>query len=155
MDLPPDFRDLLEELGRAAVEYVLVGGYAVAFHGRPRATKDIDIVLRGTKENLDRAADALVAFGAAPHLADSVRAMREDEIVYLGQPPMRVDFLRTIEGVASDDLFAHAVVTELDGVRLAVISLDDLIANKRAVGRARDRDDAAFLERVRARRSNA
>lgn len=151
MDLPPDFRDLLEELGNAGVEYVLVGGYAVAFHGRPRATKDIDIVLRGTPENLARAADALLAFGMAPRLAESVRAMREDEVVYMGQPPMRVDFLRTIEGVASDDLFANAVAVELDGVSLAVIALDDLITNKRAVGRPRDVDDAEFLERVRER----
>lgn len=60
MDLPPDFKELLEELGRDAVEFLLVGGYAVAFHGRPRATKDIDIFLNGSPENLERAALALL-----------------------------------------------------------------------------------------------
>lgn len=108
MDLPPDFRDLLEEFGRAGVEFVVVGGWAVAFHGRPRATKDIDIVLRGTPDNLARAAEALRRFGAPAN----------------------------------------------DGLVLRVIGLDDLVQNKRAVGRPRDMDDVDFLERVRARRGN-
>jgi hypothetical protein len=68
VDLSPDLRDLLEELGRAAVESVLVGGYAVAYHGRPRATKDIDLVLRRSSENLARAATALRSFGAPAHV---------------------------------------------------------------------------------------
>lgn len=155
MDLPPDFRDLLEELGRAGVEYVVVGGYAVAYHGRPRATKDIDLVLRGTPENLDRAAAALETFGAPAHLANAVRTMTEGDIVYLGHPPMRVDFLRTIEGVSVEDLFARAIEVELDDVRLRMISLDDLVTNKLAVGRPRDRDDATFLQRVRVRAPRA
>ena len=154
MDLPPDFRDLLEELGRAEAEHVLVGGYAVAFHGRPRATKDIDIVLRGDAENLARAATALTAFGAPTHVVDAIRTMRETDVVYVGEPPLRIDFLRAIEGVDSNALFAHAVSAELDGLVLLVISLEDLIANKRRVGRHRDLDDAAFLERVAQRRTS-
>jgi predicted nucleotidyltransferase len=123
MDLAPDFRDLLEELARGRVELVLVGGYAVAFHGRPRATKDID----------------------------RVRSLAPTEVAFMGQPPLRVDFLRTIDGVTPEALFAHAINTELDGVALKVISLDDLIANKRAAGRPQDLIDAEFLERVRRR----
>lgn len=151
MDLPLDFRDLLEELARAGVEYAIVGGYAVAFHGRPRATKDIDIVLRGDAENLGRAAAALDAFGAAPHIVRSLRGMAENEIVYMGQPPMRVDFLRAIAGVETDVLFENAVEAELDGVPVRIIGLDELISNKRAVGRPRDLEDAELLERVRQR----
>jgi len=152
VDLPPDFRDLLAELDRAAVDFVLVGGWAVAFHGRPRATKDIDFVLRGTPENLARAAQALGAFGAPPSLCDAVRTMAADDVVYLGQPPFRVDFLRSISGVPAEELFARSIPAELDDVRLRVASIDDLITNKRAVGRPQDLLDVTFLEKVRARR---
>lgn len=151
MDLPPDFRDLLVEFDRAAVEYVLVGGYAVAFHGRPRATKDIDFVLRGTNENLGRAAAALGAFGAPTNVVEAVRTMRADDVVYLGSPPLRIDLLRTVDGVDPARLFANAIDAELDGVRVRVISLDDLVANKRAAARPQDLLDAAFLERVKAK----
>ncbi len=152
MDLPPDFRELLEELGRARVEFLIVGGYAVAFHGRPRATKDLDLLLRGTPENLERTRTALDAFGAGPNILEAIRTMQDNEIVYMGTPPMRVDFLRTIEGVSTEAAFANGVHTVLDGIAVAIIQLDDLIANKRAVGRPRDIDDAKFLERVRAKR---
>jgi predicted nucleotidyltransferase len=148
VNLSPDFKDLLEELARDAVELVLVGGYAVAFHGRPRATKDIDLVLRGTPENLERAARAVERFGAPPHVVAALRSMSKDEIVFMGQPPVRVDFLRSIDGVASDDLFAAAVDGSIDGVAIKVISREHLIANKRAAGRPQDRLDADFLERT-------
>lgn len=152
MDLSPDFKDLLEELGRAGVEYVVVGGYAVAFHGRPRATKDIDLMLAGTDENLSRAAAALASFGAPASIADAVRSMKESDVVYLGRPPMRVDFLRQIDGVATERVFARAQEAVLDGITVRVIALDDLIENKRAVARPQDLEDCRFLERVRARR---
>lgn len=151
MDLPPDFKELLEELARDAVEYLVVGGYAVAFHGRPRATKDIDILLDGRGENLDRAARAVARFGAPEHVVSAIRSMADGDIVFLGQPPLRVDFLRSIDGVESGDVFAQAAMAEVDGVRVKVISLGHLITNKRAAGRPQDLVDADFLERVRAR----
>jgi len=151
MDLPLDFRDLLEAFAREAVEAVLVGGYAVAFHARPRATKDIDLVLHGSPENLERASRALAAFGAPSNVVEAVRALREGEVAYLGQPPLRIDLLRTIEGVSESELFERAVSTTIDGVPLRVIALRDLIANKRAVGRAQDLLDAELLEAAKAR----
>jgi predicted nucleotidyltransferase len=152
VDLPPDFKELLEELARDAVEFLVVGGYAVAFHGRPRATKDIDILLDGRQDNLERAARAVARFGAPDHVVAAIRAMVDSDVVFVGQPPLRVDFLRSIDGVSSDELFARSVEAEVDGVRIKVISLADLIANKRAVARPQDLVDAEFLERVRARR---
>lgn len=148
MILNSDFKELLEELGRGGVEFVVVGGFAVAFHGRPRYTTDIDIFLDGSPSNLERAARALANFGAPPDVAASLAAMAEDEIVFLGQPPRRVDFLRAIDGVSSAEVLADAVEGELDGVRLKVISRAHLIANKRATGRAQDAVDADFLERI-------
>lgn len=150
MDLPVDFKELLAEFARAGVEAVVVGGYAVAFHGRPRATKDLDLLLDGSDENLARTAAALDGFGAPPNVVRAVRGLKEDEIVYMGQPPLRVDLLRIVDGVATEAIFERAVATEIDAVPLRVIGLDDLIANKRAAGRKQDLIDAEFLERVRA-----
>ncbi len=152
MDLPRDFKELLEEFDRDAVEWLLVGGYAVAFHGRPRATNDIDLVLEGSPVNLARAATALARFGAPANVVAAAAVMKESDVVFLGQPPLRIDLLRTIDGVDSKALFADAVVTELDGLRLRVISFDHLVANKRAAGRPQDLLDAEFLEKLRARR---
>ncbi|HYP87382.1 MAG TPA: nucleotidyl transferase AbiEii/AbiGii toxin family protein [Polyangiaceae bacterium] len=151
MDLPPDFKELLEEFARDAVELVLVGGYAVAFHGRPRATKDIDLVVEGSAENLTRAAAALARFGAPTNVVTAVAHMQPQDIVYLGQPPLRIDLMRSIDGVQPASLFERAVPAALDGVQLKVISLDDLIANKQAAGRPQDLIDVKFLERVRDR----
>jgi predicted nucleotidyltransferase len=148
MNLAPDFRDLLEELGRDAVEFVLIGGYAVAYHGRPRATKDIDIFLAGSADNLERAAAALQRFGAPPNVVASIRSMSDNEVVFLGQPPMRVDFLRSVDGVEASELLAGAEIAEIDGLTIKVISRDHLIANKRAAGRPQDLLDAEFLERT-------
>lgn len=151
MILPPDFKELLEELARAKVEFLLIGGYAVAFHGRPRATKDIDILLQGDGENLARAARALTTFGAPPSVTASIASMQPTDVIYLGQPPMRVDFLRTIDGVEPDKLFASAILTEIDGIRFKVIALDDLIRNKRVSARPQDLIDADFLEKIQSR----
>jgi hypothetical protein len=108
MDLPPDFSDLLAELAHAGAEAVVVGGYAVAFHARPRATKDIDFVLRPSPENLDRVARALDRFGAPGSVVAAIRSMKASDIVYLGQPPLRIDFMIRIDGVDTQSLFDHA-----------------------------------------------
>ncbi len=110
MDLPPDFRELLEELARDAVEFLLIGGYAVAFHGRPRATKDIDILLEGSPANLERAARALARFGAPAPVVSAIGVMRDSEVVFMGQPPLRVaqdlldaDFLERVRSASSKE----------------------------------------------------
>jgi predicted nucleotidyltransferase len=143
----------LAELVRDAVEFVLIGGYAVAFHGRPRATKDIDILLEGSTENLSRAARALDRFGAPPVVLSAIPAMGNTDVVFMGQPPLRVDFLRSVDGVEPRALFEHAVEATIDGVPIKIISLDHLIDNKRASGRPQDLIDADFLERVRKKRN--
>lgn len=153
MDLPPDFKDLLEEFALAGVEFLVVGGYAVAFHGRPRATKDIDLLLPGGGDNLSRAARALVAFGAPANVCQAVATMRDEDIVYLGVAPLRIDLLRRIDGVDANEAFARAVDADVSGARFRVIALDDLIANKRAAARPQDLVDAEALARVAAKRA--
>jgi len=108
VDLPPDFRELLAEFARDEVDVVVVGGYAVAFHGRPRATKDLDLVVEGSAENVARATRVLARFGAPPVVVDGVAKQTDTEVVYMGQPPLRVDFLRTIDGVDAKGLFERA-----------------------------------------------
>ncbi|MEZ4375779.1 MAG: nucleotidyl transferase AbiEii/AbiGii toxin family protein [Polyangiaceae bacterium] len=148
MRLPEDFRDLLAEFASDQVDVVLVGGYAVAFHGRPRTTKDIDLLLAPEPSNLERAAGALKRFGAPPVVVEGIAALGPDEIVYLGQPPLRIDLMRRIDGVTTDQVIANSVEADFDGLQVRVIGLADLIANKRAAGRPQDLIDADFLERV-------
>ena len=152
MKLPRDFKELLEEFDREGVEAVVIGGYAFAFHAEPRATKDLDLLIEGSEENRARAARALARYGAPANVVEATRNLGETEVAYLGQPPLRIDLLRSIDGVAETDVFRHAVSTTWDGTRIRVIALDDLIANKRAAGRPQDVADVAKLERVKGTR---
>jgi len=153
MDLHPDFRDLLAEFAREGVSYAVVGGYAVGHHAKPRATKDLDLLVSASGNNLERAARALENFGAAPNLVAAIRNLGETEVVYLGVPPVRVDILRSADGI--DDVDAtlnRAIQASLGDLTIPILALDDLITNKRAAGRAQDLADVALLERVRDRK---
>jgi hypothetical protein len=152
MNLPSDFKELLEEFAREGVEHAVIGGYAFAFHAEPRATKDLDVLLGGSKENLERAARALARYGAPPNVVEATGNLAETEVVYLGRPPLRVDLLRTIDGVSGAQVLRNAVSANWDGLPIRVIALDDLLANKRAAGRPQDLADVLKLERVRAKR---
>ncbi len=149
MGLHPDFRDLLRAFDAAEARYLLVGGYAVAFHARPRFTKDIDLWIGEDAENLERVRRALAAFGAPPHVLAALEELGPDEILYMGAPPLRVDVFRRIPGVDFDDAWARRVEAEWDGVPIRVISLEDLVAAKEASGRPQDLEDARALRRAR------
>jgi hypothetical protein len=154
MRLPQDFKDLLEEFAREGVSHVVIGGYAFAFHVEPRATKDLDILLEGSPENLERAARALARYGAPAIVVAGTRRLAETEVVYLGQPPLRIDLLRMIDGVPTGEVIEHAISTTWEGTPVRIIALDELIANKRAAGRPQDLADVAKLERVRSKKQN-
>jgi hypothetical protein len=152
MDLHPDFRDLLVEFARENVSYAVIGGYAVGHHGKPRATKDLDLLVSPSGNNLERVARALERFGAAPNVVAAVKKLGEAEVVYLGVPPVRIDILRSADGI--DDVeaaVARAVRAALGDLTIPILALDDLVANKRAAGRPQDLADVAVLERVRGR----
>jgi hypothetical protein len=151
MKLPPDFRDLLEEFAREGVEAVVVGGYAFAFHAAPRATKDLDLLLGGSAENLAKASRALARYGAPAGVVHAVARLEADEVAYPGQPPLRVDLMRAIDGVPAPDALGRSVGATWDGLPVRVISLDDLIENKRAAGRMQDLADVERLELIRSR----
>jgi predicted nucleotidyltransferase len=152
LDLHPDFRDLLAEFVRSGVRFVVVGGYAVGHHAKPRATKDLDVLVSGSGDNLARVAEALDRFGAPASVVQAARQMGPTDIVYMGVEPVRVDVLRSADGVDTEQVIARAQTLTLDDLAIPIIALDDLIANKRASGRARDLADVELLERVRRRR---
>jgi hypothetical protein len=152
VDLHPDFRDLLAEFVRSGVRFAVVGGYAVGHHAKPRATKDLDLLVSGVGDNLTRVATALDHFGAPASIVIAAKEMGPKDIVYMGIEPVRVDVLRSADGIDTEQVIARAETLTVDDLAIPVIGLDDLIANKRASGRARDLADVDLLERVRGRR---
>ncbi len=147
MELPEDFRDLLIELADAGAEFVLVGGHAVAFHGHPRATKDMDVLIRADASNAEKVYRALAAFGAP--LQNFEVAAKDfatyDGMLQIGLPPRRVDIINRADGVSFDEAVADGSAFTLDGRRIPVIGRAALIKNKRAAGRAQDVADVEAL----------
>ena len=148
MDLHPDFRDFLAVLASEAVEYVVVGGYAVSFHTRPRFTKDIDILVGATVENRNRLRACMQAFGAPDAVQQAVLTATPDDILWFGAPPNRVDILFGIPGVTFDEVYPRRVTTTWDGVPVSLLGAEDLIAAKKAAGREQDLLDVKALERL-------
>jgi hypothetical protein len=147
IELPEDFRDLLIELADSGAEFVLVGGHAVAFHGHPRATKDMDVLIRANPSNAERVYKALAAFGAPLQNFD-VKAKdfaTYDGMLQIGLPPRRVDIINRADGVSFDEAIAEGSSFTLDGRTIPVIGRAALIKNKRAAGRAQDAADVEAL----------
>jgi len=143
--LPTDFKEFLKLLNERAVEYLLIGGYAVGYHGYPRATNDLDLWVAVHPRNAGQIVLALRDFGfKVPELSAEL-FLREDNIVRMGVPPMRIELLTTISGVDFGACYARRVVDVLDGVQVNLISLDDLKTNKKAAGRYKDLDDFEHL----------
>jgi len=151
MALHQDFKDLLEVLARERVRYLLVGGYAVAFHSTPRFTRDIDLWIDSSPDNVEATARALELFGAPDEVLSAWRDAAPDEIVYFGRPPFRVDLLRDLPGADFAEAFARREIGEWEGVPVVVIGIDDLIATKEAAGRPHDLLDVKALRRSRSR----
>ncbi len=148
-DLPADFVELLAAFDRAEVRYLVIGGYAVGYHDRPRTTKDLDLLLDPAPDNVRRACDALAEFGAPPDVVQDLAAAGADEIVWFGRPPLRVDFLKQASGVDFPDAWSRRVSDHWNGVPVSIVSRDDLVRAKRAAGREQDLLDARNLDRAR------
>ena len=145
MALHRDYKELLEAFAAAKVDYLIVGGYAVAHHARPRYTKDIDLLIRPDRGNIARAVSALVQFGAPEGVTASLKDAGADDIVWMGHPPLRVDILQSIPGVDFDAAWARRIDTVWDEVHVHVISRSDLIRAKQASGRPQDMLDVEQL----------
>ena len=155
IDLPEDFRDLLIELHDAGAEFVVLGGHAVAYHGHPRATKDLDVLVRASAANAVRVYKALASFGAPLGLFEVGEAdfATYDGILQIGLPPRRIDILNRADGITFEEAIDANESFEVEGRRIPVIGLAALLKNKRAAAREQDLADVRALETIAGRRS--
>ena len=147
--LNDDFRDFLHELADGGVDFVIVGAFALAYHGAPRASGDIDVFVRPTPENARRLIAALNRFGAPLDAAQvSEKDLARPGMVYqIGLPPRRIDILTAISGVTFDEAWASREPASLDGRAVFFISREAFLENKKAAGRPKDLADVARLNR--------
>ena len=148
MNTHPDFEELLRLLGENRVEYMIVGGYALAFHGYPRFTKDIDIFFELSAENVARLRSALMAFGFEEDDLPEEAFTKQGNILTFGVVPLRVDLVNSIDGVQYADAKPHKVRGAYGEVQAAFIGRDDLIQNKRSTLRPQDKVDADELAKI-------
>jgi predicted nucleotidyltransferase len=144
--LNQDFREFLQSLNDNGVRYLVIGGYAVAFHGHPRYTKDLDVWIALDAENAANMVKALAQFGFASLGLKEEDFLVADQIVQLGYPPKRIDVLVTLAGVDFETCYAARVQTDEDGLSINFIDLESLKRNKRAAGRHQDLADLENLE---------
>ena len=144
--LNPDFRDMLSALADERADYLLVGAYAVAVHGIPRATGDLDLWIRVSPENAARVLRALARFGAPLTDVSEADLTGRGTVVQIGVAPRRIDLLTTLDGLEFDEAWARRTNVDVEGLRIPVLSRADLIRNKKAVGRPQDLADVARLE---------
>ncbi len=145
IELPPDFKEFLNSLHAHGVRYLLIGGYAVGYHGYPRATNDLDIWIAVHPNNAERTAAALRAFGFdMPEVTPDI-FLQDKHIVRMGAPPLRIEITTTISGVSFDECYAERVVDTIDGIEVNLISLHHLKTNKKAAGRYKDLNDLENL----------
>ncbi len=147
MRLSSDLREFLELLNSRGVDYVVVGAHSLAFHGRPRYTGDLDILVRATPKNAAKLVDLLNEFGFADSGFKESDFTEPEQLVQLGRAPNRIDLLTSITGVTTDEALATKIPAELDGIPVFILSKDALIRNKRAVGRPQDLADLDVLEK--------
>jgi len=143
--LPPDFKEFLKLLNAHQVEYLLIGGYAVGYHGYPRSTVDMDIWIAMHLDNADRIVAVLKEFGFDPPELSPELFLKEWQIIRLGVPPVRIEIATTISGVNFSECYADRVSDILDGVEVNLISLKHIKANKQASGRHQDLADLENL----------
>ncbi|MGI8435375.1 MAG: nucleotidyltransferase [Chthoniobacterales bacterium] len=146
MPLSSDLREFIELLNFHRVEYLIVGAHSLAFHARPRFTGDLDLWIRPTAENGERALAALKQFGFGDMDLAAADFAAPNQIIQLGRAPNRIDLLTAISGVTAESAFSRQISAELDGLPVAFLSKEHLIANKRAVGRPQDIADVNELE---------
>ena len=145
--LNSDYKDMLQVLLDQEVKFLLVGAYAMGAHGYPRATGDIDIWVGPSAENSRKVYRSLAAFGAPLHEVDEGTFVEPGVVFQIGVAPRRIDIITAISGIAFDRAYERRQTVDVEGLPISVLSYSDLIKNKRATGREKDRLDADRLER--------
>lgn len=145
LTLPPDFKEFLKLLKEYDVRYLLIGGYAVGYHGYARATEDMDIWIAVQLDNAQKLVSTLKAFGFDHPDLKTELFLQEKKIIRMGHPPMRLEITTSISGIEFDECYQTRIVDELDGVEVNVIDLENLKRNKKASGRTKDIADIEKL----------
>ena len=144
--LSKDFKEFIELLNEHSVRYLVVGGYAVAFHGHPRYTKVLDVWIELSPENADKVLKTLGKFGFGSLDLKPDDFLEGDQIIQLGYPPNRIDILTTLKDLKFKDCYKARVDVEIQGLHINFIDIENLKKNKRATGRPQDLADAENLE---------
>ncbi|MGH8528711.1 MAG: hypothetical protein ACRETN_02550 [Nevskiales bacterium] len=145
MHLSRDFKEFVASLNANNVRYLIAGGYAVAAHGHPRYTKDLDMWVAASADNARHLLKALADFGLAEIKLSEKDFTTPNRVIQLGDPPHRIDLLTTLDGVEFSACYASRIVLTLDGVPVNFIDLENLKRNKRATGRHQDLADVENL----------
>jgi predicted nucleotidyltransferase len=153
MIIEDDFRDMIAALLEENVQFLLIGGYAVSLHGYQRMTKDIDFWVLASPENSVRLMSALEKFGAPTHDISAKDFEIAGTNYQIGVIPVRIDIITKLAGVEFEEAYQNMNIIEVDGLKIPVISITDLIANKKAAGRDRDLVDVRHLEVILKRKS--
>lgn len=148
MILAKDFEEFISLLNKHRVQYMIVGGYALAFHGKPRYTGDIDIWIGISEQNASRLLKVIKDFGLASLGFVKEDFLKEGFISQIGRPPLRIDILNSIDGVDFDDAYNSVQIIELEELKVPYIGLGDFIKNKQATGRKKDLLDIKEIKKV-------
>jgi hypothetical protein len=143
--LPKDFKEFLQLLKTHEVEYLLIGGFAVSYHGYPRTTLDMDFLITLKQENIDKLRIVLKDFGFGFREIFEPDFWQFGKIIRMGNPPMRIELISKASGIEFDECFKNRTVDFLDGIEVNIISLEDLKKNKIAAGRHKDLNDIENL----------
>lgn len=146
MILDQDFKEFLQSLNNSQVKYLIIGGYAVAFHGHPRYTKDLDVWVELSEKNAACLVQALEDFGFGSLGLQSADFLESGQVIQLGYPPSRIDIIMTPLGVDFETCYQNRVLMDNDGIEFSFIDLENLLKNKRATGRHQDLADVENLE---------
>jgi hypothetical protein len=146
MVLSKVFKEFIELLNANNVKYLIVGGYAVSFHGYPRYTKDLDIWILVSEENAENVLNALIQFGFGSLGLRKGDFLKPDEFVQLGYPPNRIDIVMSCDGVEFDNCFKHRKQIVSEGITIDFIDIENLKRNKKATGHPQDLADLDNLE---------
>jgi hypothetical protein len=146
--LNEDYKEMLQALAEEKVEFLLVGAYALAAHGYPRATMDIDIWVMPSPDNAEAVLRAVRRFGAPLHDLTKADLEKEGTVFQIGVAPRRIDIITAASGLTFDQASSRAATVEIEGIAVRIPSIADLIRNKRASGRTKDLADAEALEEL-------
>lgn len=149
MILNEDYKDILLALSDEKVKFLLVGAYALAVHGYPRATLDMDLWVMPSPQNADAVLRALHRFGAPLHDLTKEDLQKADTVFQIGVAPRRIDIITSASGLQFEDAYQRALLIRIEEIEVRIPTIDDLIKNKRASGRTKDLADAEALESLK------